>query len=96
MFFPEELLDKSKKIILQNGTKQQTIKCLEELAELQLNILHNMNFKASDADVLEEIADVYIVISQLFLMFDYNKEFEIIFKKKFEKFCSNIYPLSEV
>lgn len=48
------------------GIKAQMIACIEELAELQVEISKKLNNKRSDESYLiDEIADVKIVIEQL-------------------------------
>ena len=50
------------------GRENQKLKTLEELAELQEAILHDIN-KGKPFGILEELADVYIMLSQLQLIY---------------------------
>ena len=50
------------------GSENQKLKTLEELAELQEAILHDIN-KGKPFGILEELADVYIMLSQLQLIY---------------------------
>ena len=51
------------------GTENQKLKACEELCELQESILKDVN-KHIDSGVVEEIADVYIMLSQLEIIYD--------------------------
>ena len=51
------------------GKEHQKLKTLEELAELQEAILHDIN-KGKPFGVLEELADVYIMLDQLQLIYE--------------------------
>ena len=46
-------------------SKAQKLKCCEELAELQTAILKHINKGGNTDDILEEMADVYIMLEQL-------------------------------
>lgn len=51
------------------GAENQKLKACEELCELQEAILKDVN-KHIDSGVVEEIADVYIMLSQLEIIYD--------------------------
>ena len=51
------------------GSENQKLKACEELCELQEAILKDVN-KHIDSGVVEEIADVYIMLAQLEVIYD--------------------------
>jgi len=51
------------------GKEHQKLKTLEELAELQEAILHDIN-KGKPFGILGELADVYIMLDQLQLIYE--------------------------
>lgn len=51
------------------GSKNQKLKACEELCELQEAILKDIN-KQIDSGVVEELADVYIMLAQLEVIYD--------------------------
>lgn len=59
--------DKKLKIIEHYGENHQRYKAAEELSELQTLILQdaNKNGKVPKSRIIEEIADVYVMLSQL-------------------------------
>lgn len=59
--------DKKMKIIEHYGENHQRFKAAEELSELQTLILQdaNKNGKVPKSRIIEEIADVYVMLSQL-------------------------------
>ena len=59
--------DKKMKIIEHYGENHQRYKAAEELSELQTLILQdaNKNGKVPKSRIIEEIADVYVMLSQL-------------------------------
>lgn len=59
--------DKKMKIIEYYGENHQRFKAAEELSELQTLILQdaNKNGKVPKSRIIEEIADVYVMLSQL-------------------------------
>lgn len=63
--------DKAVKIIDHYGYRHQLFKCAEELAELQTLVLQdaNMNGKVPINRMVEEIADVYVMLKQLSLIY---------------------------
>lgn len=54
------------------GSKAQMIKCCEELSELSTAILHHVNKGENHEAILEEMADVYIMLEQLKSMIPYD------------------------
>ena len=57
---------KAMHIMYNYGSQNQMIKCCEELSELEAAILHHVNKGANNTDeVLDEMADVYIMLEQM-------------------------------
>lgn len=54
------------------GSRAQMIKCCEELSELSTAILHHVNKGENHEAILEEMADVYIMLEQLKSMIPYD------------------------
>ena len=54
------------------GSRAQMIKCCEELSELSTAILHHVNKGENNEAILEEMADVYIMLEQLKSMIPYD------------------------
>lgn len=57
-------------VIRINGSKKQIGKAIEELTELSLVLQHFLDNKATEKEVITEIADVSIITDQLKLIFD--------------------------
>ena len=55
------------------GSEKQKLKACEELCELQEALLKDVN-KRCDIGIVEEIADVYIMLSQLEVIYDVDKD----------------------
>lgn len=55
------------------GSRAQMIKCCEELSELSTAILHHVNKGENHEAILEEMADVYIMLEQLKSMIPYDE-----------------------
>ena len=64
-------LDKALKIIEKHGENHQRYKAAEELSELQTLVLQdaNRNGKVPVGRIVEEIADVYVMLKQLMLIY---------------------------
>lgn len=58
-----------KRIIEYYGSENQKLKALEELSELQAEILKEIN-KGTTSGLPGEIADVYIMLKQLMLIYE--------------------------
>jgi len=65
------------------GKELQVIMGIEEMAELTKELSKEMRGKGRRNKLIEEIADVFIMLEQLIRMFDCNDEFQI---KKHQKF----------
>ena len=55
------------------GSENQKLKACEELCELQEAILKEVN-KQIDSGIVEELADVYIMLSQLEVIYDIDND----------------------
>lgn len=51
----------------------QKMKCCEELAELDAALLKHINKGGNTAEILEEMADVYIMLEQLLFMMPFGE-----------------------
>lgn len=56
---------KIEKIVEHFGIRNQKTKAVEELSELTLAVMHDINGKTNRENVVEEVADVYIMLKQL-------------------------------
>ena len=63
------------------GKDMQMVVAIEELSELQKELTKALRDKARVSFIIEEMADVYIILEQLFLIFDI-KEDQIVEKLK--------------
>ena len=54
-----------RRALVHYGIQRQTIKALEELSELSTILHHWMDKRADAREVVEEIADVWIMVEQL-------------------------------
>lgn len=60
-------------IVNHYDSKAQKIKCCEELAELQTAMLKHINKGGHYEDVLEEMADVYVMLEQMKCIFPFGE-----------------------
>ncbi len=63
-----------RKIADHYGSKHQSIKAMEELSELTKEIAIQLNCGGRKGHMVEEIADVKIMIEQLIYIYDLDKE----------------------
>ena len=65
-------IEKIKRILRRYGCKAQLVKAAEELTELQLILIqdHNKNFVYDTTEIYEELADVYIMLEQIKLIYN--------------------------
>ena len=61
-------------ILAHYGLDNQIHKALEELSELSCAILKNINKNAPKQNILEEMADVYIMLEQLKIIYSFDNE----------------------
>lgn len=71
------------KIISYYGDKKQKIKAVEELSELSVELMHDVNKDNNSEHVFEELADVFVMINQLMII--YNFDTDVLIKKANEK-----------
>ena len=65
---------KAMHILYAYGSKAQMLKCCEELSELEAAILKYINKEGKNTDeVLDEIADVYIMLEQMKNVFPFGE-----------------------
>ena len=74
---------KYERILKHYGKDHQMVKAVEELAELSSAIMHYRDGRASRQAVVEEMADVAIMLTQLVMMLTVeNDEMESIIERK--------------
>ena len=56
------------------GPEAQTVKAIEELAELQAELAKMLNKQSGHDALISEMADVYIMLTQLVVIFDIDVE----------------------
>lgn len=61
----KERTTKALRILMHYDSKAQMMKCCEELSELETAILHHINKGNNTNAILEEMADVYIMLEQM-------------------------------
>lgn len=66
----DEICDQAVKYF---GCKHQITKTIEELAELQIALSRYLNLEPDDENIAEEIADVFIMLNQLCIVFGQEK-----------------------
>ena len=65
---------KAMHIVYVYGSKAQMLKCCEELSELEAAILKHINKDMNNTDeVLDEMADVYIMLEQMKSIFPFGE-----------------------
>lgn len=83
----EELL---KKVIAKNGSLIQKIVVIEELSELQKEITKDLRDLTNKDYIAEEMADVYIVLKELELIYNNHDQVKGFIKKKLERLEDNV------
>jgi NTP pyrophosphatase (non-canonical NTP hydrolase) len=76
----EELCDRMTKAW---GERAQTLVAVEEMAELQVELLHWI--RGRDSNIPEELADVIIMCGQLYHMSDEKEKIHEVFKYKIDR-----------
>lgn len=71
-----------KQLIKTLGSKHQILIAVEELSELQKELIKYLRNKDNQDHISEEMADVYIMLYQLRLIFKNNKKIDQYIKKK--------------
>lgn len=75
------------------GHEAQRRQLLEELAELQVAVLHNLRGKATKADVVTEMADVTIMLAELQVMLDIDDDvLEREIRRKLNRLSDKLVP----
>lgn len=85
--FKEEKEDKIvlKELVEKFGDKQVVV-AIEELSELQKELCKHLRGKTVIENIIEEMADVYIMLSQMKMLFNIdNIEIEELIKEKIER-----------
>lgn len=78
--------DDMEQIISHYGKQAQKLMVLEEMAELQKEVCKSFRGKRNRDEIIEEMADVYIMLEQLQLMYGINDEvLEGIAQEKIER-----------
>ena len=69
-----QTIKKIEMILRHYSPEAQTVKAIEELAELQVELARMLNKQSSHRALVGEVADVYIMIVQLMTIFDIDPE----------------------
>ena len=65
--------DTLQRAIMKYGREKQVLVAVEEMSELQKELLKNCNRNADNMQqILEEMADVYIMLKQLMMIYHYD------------------------
>ena len=82
----ESMKRKIEFILRHYSPEAQTVKAIEELAELQAELAKLLNKQSSHAELVGEMADVYIMLTQLMVIFDIDtEEFDIEISRKLDR-----------
>ena len=81
----EEKIKIYKPIIDGFGEEKQKIKAIEELSELEKELCKNLNGLPNIAAITEEMADVSIMLDQLKIIFNNEKEMQQKVAEKIER-----------
>lgn len=79
------------KIISYYGDKKQKLKAVEELSELSVALMHDVNKGGNNDHVFEELADVWVMMNHLMII--YNFDTDVLIKtanKKIERTLERI------
>lgn len=79
-----------KDALLAFGAERQIKKCVEELNELSVALLHNEGGKDTVDHVAEEIADVEIMLQQMILLLDCQDRVDKYRTKKLESLALKV------
>ena len=82
----ESMKRKIEFILRHYSPEAQTVKAIEELAELQAELAKLLNKQGGHDALVSEMADVYIMMTQLMVIFDIDtKEFDIEIDGKLDR-----------
>lgn len=70
------------KLILVNGKQLQTFVAIEEMSELMKELVKFQRGEQNRAAIIEELADVYIMLEQIEIMFDISTSDILKFREK--------------
>lgn len=73
------------KMIEKYGKKDQMLIAVEECSELQKAILKYLRGRCNTIEISEEMADVEIMLEQLYMMLDNHEEVKFFKEKKIER-----------
>lgn len=65
-----EMMDTCRMAVRKYGRNMQTIVAIEEMSELTKELTKNMRGKNNTAAIVEELADVTIMLQQIMIMYD--------------------------
>lgn len=89
----KSFLSTLKAAVSKYGHEAQRRQLLEELAELQVAVLHHQREKATKADVITEMADVTIMLAQLQVMLDIDNDvLEREIRRKLDRLADKLVP----
>ncbi len=83
------------KVIDLYGKDHQIIKAVEELTELSLALQHYRQGRCDWRAVIEEMADVHIMLEQLNLILEGKEEVNYFIKKKLDRLTKLVSETSE-
>ena len=82
----QEVIDTYKKAIKTYGEKAQKLMAIEEMSELTKEICKDFRGKLNREHLIEEVADVTIVIYQLLMMYEIgDEEIQQMCERKMER-----------
>lgn len=88
---PKQEQNKLNTIIEHYGRDKQILQAVEEMSELQKELIKHVNRRANNRkDVIQEIADVQIMVDQLKEIFECNEEVEEVIEYKIERTLERI------
>lgn len=91
----KELIYILQKAISTFGKRSQVDMAIEEMSELTKALLKERRGDRTQDNVIEEIADVYIMLAQLTMMFDKNNEVQAQIEYKIKR-LAKLLDISEV
>lgn len=83
-------MDKVEKILSHYGYKAQLLMAIEEMSELTKEICKGFRGQENKQAIIEEIADVSLMLDQLVLLYSSKEEIEAIKQRKIERTLERI------
>lgn len=71
--------------LIKYGKHNQLVVAIEEMSELQKEICKYFRHEGKDQDLIEEVADVSIMLEQIILMFDIEDDVQKVMKEKVQR-----------